>query len=88
MTSVTLKLKPDQSERLALAMLEGKVVLALRNQGDGQDSQTSGIRLTSLLPGAAEQPKPAAKPAAAAPAAAKGESIELIKGTKRQQQAM
>ena len=51
---VTLILKPEEAERLALAMLEGKVVLALRNQGDLLGSPTGGVRLTSLLgnPGA------------------------------------
>ena len=90
-TSVTLKLNPGQAEKLALSMLEGKVVLALRNRGDSDDRKTEGVRLTSLLPGIkmpAAQPAAAPAPKEAVAPPAKGSSIELIKGSKRQQQAM
>ena len=86
-TSVTLKLKPEQAERLALSMLEGKVLLALRNQGDAADPKTGGVRLTSLLPGMVKPSlkAPAPREVAQAP---KRASVELIKGSKRQQREL
>jgi len=86
---VTLKLTPAQAERLALAMLEGKVVLALRNQSDTLDPATAGVRLTALLAGrGAEKPacQNAAPGAPEKPAEKKAEAkktVEVIKGVKR-----
>jgi len=81
-TVVTLQLKLEQAERLALGANEGKVILALRNQGDRQDQSTGGIRLTSLVPSAAAAPAAAEAPKAVAP------TIEVIKGVSRTQQSL
>jgi pilus assembly protein CpaB len=48
--AVTLEVTPEQSERLALAATYGKVVLALRNQGDTVRQETLGISGTALVP--------------------------------------
>ncbi|MBI5521308.1 MAG: Flp pilus assembly protein CpaB [Desulfarculus sp.] len=80
-TVVALQLKPEQGERLALAANEGKVILALRNQGDRQDQPGGGIRLTSLLPAAAP-PAPPPSPKQEAP------TIEVIKGVERGVQSL
>jgi pilus assembly protein CpaB len=48
--AVTLEVTPEQSERLALAATYGKVVLALRNQGDTIRQETLGISGTALVP--------------------------------------
>ncbi|MBI4797735.1 MAG: Flp pilus assembly protein CpaB [Desulfarculus sp.] len=81
-TVVALQLRPEQGERLALAANEGKVILALRNQGDRQDQGSGGIRLTSLLPAAAAPPAPPAPPKQEAP------TIEVIKGVERGVQSL
>ena len=85
---VTLILKPADAERLALAMLEGKVVLALRNQGDSLGRPTGGVRLTSLLgnPGAERAAVQQTAPPVGKPkekAAAPRPTVEVIKGVKR-----
>ncbi len=81
---VTLQLKPAQAERLALASNEGRVVLALRNQGDRQPGQGSGVSLSGLVPLAA--------PKAPAPAAAaqqpQGTVVEVLKGVKLSRQIL
>ena len=82
-TVVTLQVEPQQGERLALAANEGKVVLALRNQGDRQEAATPGVRLTALVPALAPTPAPAPQ---AQPAAAEG--VEVIKGVNRSMQPL
>ena len=47
---VTLTLKPDQIEKLALASTQGNLLLALRNQGDRIMAETKGVLMTSLFP--------------------------------------
>lgn len=87
-TVVTLQILPEQGERLALAASEGKVILALRNQGDRDDKQTSGVHLTTLMPPPAA-PKPPAPAAAAAPPTtpqSNEPSVEIIKGVNRSRQ--
>ena len=48
-TTVTLALTPGQAERLALAQVDGKLMLATRNLGDNQLVQTSGVTTATLL---------------------------------------
>jgi pilus assembly protein CpaB len=48
-STVTLALTPEQSERLALAQTEGKLMLATRNLVDEQIVQTSGTNVNKLL---------------------------------------
>jgi pilus assembly protein CpaB len=58
--AVTLLVSPDQAEKLALASLEGKLQLVMRNAIDQGDEQTKGINKRTLLNGdhAAPQPEP------------------------------
>lgn len=81
-TVVTLQVRPEEGERLALVATEGKVVLALRNQGDLQDAATPGISMTALMPGG--PPKP--PPAASRQEEEEGPKVEIIKVATSSQQ--
>jgi pilus assembly protein CpaB len=65
-TVVTLAVAPSDAERIALAASEGKISLALRNPLDVAPTETTGIRVTSLMKTDASPP-PAPAPKAAAP---------------------
>jgi pilus assembly protein CpaB len=65
MTTVTLSLNPDQTERLTLAQTEGRLFLVTRNLGDNKIVATPGATRASLLEGAAAPAAP--KVASAAP---------------------
>jgi pilus assembly protein CpaB len=69
-TTVTLSLSPEQTERLAVAQGEGKLTLAMRNLRDNRVVRTPGATPTTLLNdgGAAARPAPEARPAPAKPA--------------------
>ncbi|PXW89747.1 pilus assembly protein CpaB [Nitrosomonas sp. Nm84] len=54
-TAVTLEVSPEQAETLDLARSIGTLSLALRNQVDGQHTDTHGRRISDLL----KQPVPA-----------------------------
>ena len=70
--AVTLQVTPEQAEKLALAVTEGKLQLVMRNAVDQDDEQTQGVDKRTLLGGEhaapvpdpgtmkSEQPKPAA----------------------------
>ena len=63
-TVVTLLVKPDDGERIALAAEEGQLMLSLRNPLDVEPTVTTGVKTASLF----GQPAPApAKPRSAAP---------------------
>jgi pilus assembly protein CpaB len=65
-TVVTLLVTPENAEALTLAATEGRIQLALRNTLDGEEVQTSGQRITSLITapsGARARATPAAAPA-------------------------
>jgi pilus assembly protein CpaB len=98
-TVVTLLVKPDQAERVALASTEGKIQLALRNPLDTGSPETPGMK-TSVLMSSARSVAPAgprqlthrAKSAGAtvtmpqtpaAPVPAPAPSVEMIRGDKR-----
>jgi len=59
-TTVTLSLTPDQTERLAVAQAEGKLMLVQRNLRDTQLVRTPGATPSSLLSDAVASPQ--AKP--------------------------
>jgi pilus assembly protein CpaB len=73
--AVTLQVKPEQAEKLALASSEGKLQLVMRNSVDQGDEKTSGVNKRGLLSGEhatiapdpgslkSEQPKSVSKPA-------------------------
>lgn len=48
-TAVTLEVSPEQAETLDLARSIGTLSLALRNQVDGQHTDTNGRRISDLL---------------------------------------
>ena len=61
-TTVTLALTPEQTERLAVAQAEGKLMLVQRNLRDTQVVRTAGATPSSLLSDiAVAAPKPDAK---------------------------
>jgi pilus assembly protein CpaB len=49
MTTVTMAILPEETERLALAQNEGKVTLALRNLKDDKVVSTKGVTTNQLL---------------------------------------
>ena len=56
--AVTLLVTPEQAEKLALAVSEGKLQLVMRNSIDQGDEQTQGINKRGLLGGERAQPVP------------------------------
>jgi pilus assembly protein CpaB len=92
-TVVTMAVTPEQSERLALASTEGKIVLALRNPLDQSAPATPGMRPAVLL-GLAKEARPVqrststkAKPGQAvtveSTAGPGAPTVEMIRGDKR-----
>ncbi len=94
-TTVTLALTPEQTERLAVAQAEGRLTLAMRNLRDNKIVRTPGATPTALLtdvgavaPQAAARPAKAAgalprpKPAVALAAAVPlAHTVEVIRGS-------
>ena len=68
MTTLTLALTPDQTERLTLAQTEGRLFFVTRNLNDKEVVRTRGITKRSLLGDIAPAP-PAPERRAAAPSA-------------------
>jgi pilus assembly protein CpaB len=67
---VTVMVTPGDAERLALASEEGRLMLALRNPMDVLPTQTTGVRMGSLIGGSpAPETRPAPKRAEVAKAA-------------------
>jgi pilus assembly protein CpaB len=56
--AVTLQVTPEQAEKLALAAVEGKLRLVMRNSVDQGDEQTPGANKKSLLTGEHAMPAP------------------------------
>ena len=83
MTTATMALSPEETERLALAQNEGKVTLALRNLNDTSRVSTSGVTIAQLMGGA---PPPATQHAAAA-TEGKGPAPTARRGVKRVSQS-
>jgi len=89
-TVVTLLVDPQQSERLTLAAIEGKIQLALRNPLDSATPVTQGVRPAGLL-GAVPVPRAykartgqtAKVEGVAPPPAAEPITVEIIRGDKR-----
>ena len=97
-TTVTLALTPEQTERLAVAQSEGRLTLATRNLRDNQVVRTTGATQATLLSDvrtAAVAPPPAApaarKPAAVVaaplpPPAPEGHTVSVVRGTRLTEQ--
>jgi len=88
---ITLLVSPDDAERLALAMAQGRIQLALRNPLDTSQDEVAAVGLRSLYPGSQKSAVPApvihpkVKPVpvmqASPPPSTYG--VEVIKGDKR-----
>jgi pilus assembly protein CpaB len=72
MTTVTMALSPEESERLALATNEGKVTFALRNLQDTTRVSTQGVTTAQLLGSPAPAPAAEKRPVSTARARARG----------------
>lgn len=91
-TVVTLLVKPEQSERIALASTEGKIQLALRNPLDTGAPETPGIKAAGLMgtvktvvPARTSATRKATGPVTMTPVgvAAPPPQVEMIRGDKR-----
>jgi pilus assembly protein CpaB len=87
-TVATLLVNPAQSERLALAAVQGKILLTLRSDADTDVVATGGVTAVGLLNGKEPEPAPS-RPAphrapvvarAVAPEKPPGEVIEILRG--------
>jgi pilus assembly protein CpaB len=90
---VTLLVSPQDAERIALAQVEGQIMLVLRNPLDTAPTETTGVRTAALLgtvtppvaPPVAPRvsvPRPEPKPEVT-PAAPKPYVVEAIRAAKR-----
>lgn len=61
-TVVTLLVTPTDGERIALASVEGRLHLTLRNPLDTDNTETPGVRVAGLLGSADPKPVPAPRP--------------------------
>jgi pilus assembly protein CpaB len=96
-TVVTLMVSPTDAERIALAQVEGQIMLMLRNPADTATTVSAGVRTDALLgspepaPVAPPAPKPVPRRATAAPAPAPmvapppaaPRTVETIRAAKR-----
>jgi pilus assembly protein CpaB len=91
---ITLLVSPDDAQKLTLAASQGKIQLALRNPLDTKQQELSSVSTGSLYKGVpppmvatAPHPKSTSKHAvkAAAPPPLAVYSVEVIKGTKREE---
>jgi pilus assembly protein CpaB len=91
---ITLLVSPDDAQKLTLATSQGKIQLALRNPLDTKQQELASVSTGALYKGAlmpvttaAPRPKSTGKHVtkAPAPAALPPYSIEVIKGTKREE---
>lgn len=85
---ITLLVSPDDAQKLALAGQEGRIQLALRNPLDTRQPDIAATRASSLYPGGkapAEPPKPKIRKAvaSAAPPPPQAYTVEMIRGSKR-----
>jgi pilus assembly protein CpaB len=98
-TTVTLALTPEQTERLAVAQSEGRITLTTRNLRDNQHVRTPGATQATLLSDAARPAVAAAAPtggtvtrrtvAAAAPLPAptvEGHTVSVVRGSRLTEQ--
>ena len=96
-TVVTLAVTPPDAERIALAAGEGQITLALRNPLDEQPTQTTGVRLASLLAGPAPPPIETTRQGrrvvvpvqvAPPPLPPRAYTVEAIRGAKRTEETV
>jgi pilus assembly protein CpaB len=93
-TVVTLMVSPTDAEKITLAQSEGKIMLALRNPLDTEQTDTPGVRSAGLLGQAAPPPvvrKITAKPVVVAPPVAPSSTfytVEAIRAAKRTEEVV
>jgi pilus assembly protein CpaB len=95
-TVVTLAVTPPDAERIALAANDGQIILALRNPMDQEVVQTTGIRATALMVGAAPPPpvvrtvgtRKVVVPAAPVVAMRPVYTVEAIRASKRSEESV
>jgi len=80
--TVTLQVKPEDAEKLALAS-ENKVQLILRHTGDDAEVKTTGATVATLLGGAPPKKAAPARKATSYRPAPKSDYVEVIKGNER-----
>ena len=86
---ITLLVSPDDAQKLALAVQEGRIQLALRNPLDTHQPDIVATRESSLYPGGQPPATTPAKPkirkaaAPAAPPQPQAYTVEVIRGSKR-----
>jgi Flp pilus assembly protein CpaB len=98
-TTVTLALTPDQTERLAVAQSEGRITLTTRNLRDNQFVRTPGATQATLLSDVARptvaaaasaapvKPRPVSVAAAPLPPPApEGHTVSVLRGTRLTEQ--
>lgn len=94
-TVVTLLVKPEDGERIALAANEGQIMLTLRNPLDQEQTTTAGVRTGALFGQSAPAPKvPAVKrgpakpvePVVAVAPTPAVYTVEAYRGAKRSQE--
>jgi pilus assembly protein CpaB len=97
-TVVTLLVTPSDGERIALASVEGRLHLTLRNPLDAEETTTNGVRVAALL-GSAEPPavaktvrtppvRAAAPPPPPTPVASTIYTVEAIRAAKRTEEVV
>lgn len=96
---ITLEVTPEEGERLALAAVEGKLQMALRNYSDKEEVKTTGTTIPKLLgsynvenvasdAGKKRKTVSVKKTASTAASIARVYTVELIKGTKLSQEKL
>jgi pilus assembly protein CpaB len=87
---ITLLVSPDDAQKLALAVAQGRIQLALRNPLDTSQTEVAAVGIHSLYPNqkpsvntTATHTRPKAAPVVQAPAAPTAYPVEVIKGDKR-----
>lgn len=87
---ITLLVSPDDAEKLALAMAQGRIQLTLRNPLDTSQADVAAVNIHSLFPGQKpttpaplKRVKVKAAPVAQNPPPPSAYGVEVIKGDKR-----
>lgn len=76
---VTVKVTPEQAEKLALAANQGRIQMALRNTLDLESIETSGERASRLFSGVGPAPRTAVRTGATTPTTRES-IIEIYRG--------
>jgi pilus assembly protein CpaB len=80
MRVVTVEVTPEEAEKLALAVHEGKVTLALRNYASTQPVLTRGATLSTLLSSYHVNPRRERRPAPPAAPQTPPTQVDIIRG--------